>query len=164
MNTELKGEIEGLRKLTTKQLQQRYRELFGEASPSSNSMHLFRRIAWRLQARAHGGLSETARLRATELAAAEDLRLRAPRQFWRDLVGGSGPRQPESGQRDPRLPSPGSVLRRSYRGRNIVAKVLDRGFEHEGRRYGSLSAIAYKATGTRWNGFLFFRLTGQDRG
>jgi hypothetical protein len=164
MNPELQSEIEGLRKLTTKQLQQRYRELFGEASPSSNSLHLFRRIAWRLQARAHGGLSDTAKLRATQLAAAVDLRLREPRQFWQDLLPASGPQEPASGQRDSRLPTPGSILTRCYQGRNIAVKVLDHGFEYEGRRYGSLSAIAYTATGTRWNGFLFFQLMGQDRG
>src|ERR1700680_3642640 len=94
MNPELRSEIEGLRQLTTKQLQERYRELFGEASPSSNSLHLFRRIAWRLQARAQGGLSETARQRATQLASDVDLRLRAPRQFWHDLASGSRPPEP----------------------------------------------------------------------
>ena len=166
MNSELRSEIEGLRKLKTKQLQERYRESFGEASPSSNSMHLFRRIAWRLQARANGGLSETAKQRANDLAADVDLRLRAPRQFWHDLLRGGGPQELVSGQRDARLPSPGSVVTRCYQGRSIAATVLEKGFEYEGRRYGSLSAIAYTATGTRWNGFLFFQdsLKGQDRG
>src|SRR5437763_1361393 len=45
-----------------------YRELFGEESRSSNHAHLFRRIAWRLQAKAQGDLSERARKRALELA------------------------------------------------------------------------------------------------
>ncbi len=57
-------EIESLRKLKTKALQARYGELFGEATRSSNQAHLFRRIAWRLQAKAHGDLSERARKRA----------------------------------------------------------------------------------------------------
>ena len=166
MNSELRSEIEGLRKLKTKQLQERYRELFGEASPSCNSQHLFRRIAWRLQARANGGLSETATQRATHLAADVDLRLRAPRQFWEDLLRGGGPQEFVSGQRDARLPVPGSVLTRRYQGRSVAVTVLEKGFEYEGRRYGSLSAIAYTATGTRWNGFLFFQasLKGQERG
>jgi hypothetical protein len=60
--------IEGLRKLKVTQLKDRYRELFGEESPSSNRQHLFRRVAWRLQARAHGMLSERARQRAVEIA------------------------------------------------------------------------------------------------
>jgi hypothetical protein len=36
--------------------------------------------------------------------------------------------------------------------------VLADGFEYEGRKYKSLSAIAAEITGTRWNGFLFFGL------
>jgi hypothetical protein len=72
-------EIECLRERTAKHLQARYRELFGEETRSSNQAHLFRRIAWRLQANAEGGLSERARERARQLADEAALRLRAPR-------------------------------------------------------------------------------------
>jgi hypothetical protein len=41
----------------------------------------------------------------------------------------------------------------------VVVRILADGFEYEGRRYGSLSAVARAATGTRWNGLLFFGLT-----
>ena len=68
MREALAMEIESLRKLKTKALKVRYRELFGEESRSSNRAHLFRRIAWRLQAKAEGDLSERARKRAVELA------------------------------------------------------------------------------------------------
>jgi hypothetical protein len=34
--------------------------------------------------------------------------------------------------------------------------VLENGFEWDGRRYGSLSAIARAITGTNWNGYAFF--------
>jgi len=37
--------------------------------------------------------------------------------------------------------------------------VLDSGFEYGGERFASLSAIAKKITGTKWNGLLFFGLT-----
>src|SRR5580704_15166471 len=50
-----------------------------------NHAHLFRRIAWRLQALAEGDLTTRARERALALAADADLRLRALRQFWREL-------------------------------------------------------------------------------
>jgi hypothetical protein len=53
----------------------------------------------------------------------------------------------------------GTVLRRSYGEQTVVVKVLPEGFEYEGRQYRSLSAIARRATGTRWNGLLFFGLT-----
>ena len=37
-----------------------------------------------------------------------------------------------------------------------MVKVLDNGFEFDGRRYKSLSAIAQEVTGSKWYGFLFF--------
>ena len=152
MDRALAMEIEGLRKLKTKALKARYRELFGEESRSSNHAHLFRRIAWRLQARAEGDLSERARKRMLELADDDELRLRAPRSFWHSGELGPDP------TRDPRLPSAGSVLKRIYGQRTIEVTVLERGFEYQGQQYGSLSLIAQRVTGTRWNGYLFFGL------
>jgi len=159
MNEQLQREIEALRKQKTKALRSRYRELFGEESPSSNHAHLFRRIAWRLQALAEGELSQRATERAAELAADVDLRLRAPSKFWRELAGAD--ERARSRQRDPRLPEPGTTLERRYQGRVISVKVLTEGFEHDGRTYDSLSSIASTVTGTRWNGFSFFGLRGE---
>src|SRR3954454_3762030 len=113
--------IEGLRKLKTKALKVRYRELFGEESRSSNHGHLFRRIAWRLQANAEVGLSERARRRAAELANDADLRLRAPRRFWH--ADGSVGLEPGPA-RDPRLLPVGTVLKRVYGERTIEVTVL----------------------------------------
>jgi hypothetical protein len=68
----------------TLQLKETYRELFGEQSRSNHKQFLFRRIAWRIQANAWGGLSERARQRALEIADDSDLRIRAPKNFLRD--------------------------------------------------------------------------------
>ncbi len=155
MNPEVHREIEALRRQKTKALKARYRELFGEESPSFNHSHLFRRIAWRLQALAEGGLSQRASDRATELAADVDLRLRAPRKFWRHIDDAD---ERSRHRRDPRLPDPGTVLQRQYRGKTIVVTVLRKGFECDGKEYDSLSAVASSATGMRWNGYTFFGL------
>ena len=80
MEKALAIEIEGLRKLKTRALQARYYEVFGEETRSSNQAHLLRRLAWRLQAEAEGGLSARAQKRAAELAEEAALRLRAPRR------------------------------------------------------------------------------------
>ena len=153
MNDVVRIEIESLRKLKTGELRARYRDLFGEASASFNREHLFRRIAWRLQAEAEGDLSERARQRASELANDSDVRLRAPESFWRDMD-----RNGDAPDRDPRLPPVGTALERVYRGQIIRVTVLASGFEYHGKQYGSLSAIAHRVTGTRWNGFHFFGL------
>ena len=159
MDAALEKEINSMRNLKVKELKARYRELFGEESPSFNQAHLFRRIAWRLQAVAEGDLSERARQRALELAADPDLRLRAPRSFWEQLDATKEGRVEAS--QDLRLPTIGTEITREYRGRSIRVKVLEDGFEYRGRRHGSLSDIASKVTGTRWNGFSFFGLNKQ---
>ena len=60
---------------------------------------------------------------------------------------------------DPRLPMPGTVLTREYRGQRLRVTVLASGFEYEGRVFRSLSAVARDVTGATWNGYLFFGLT-----
>jgi hypothetical protein len=146
-------QIENLRNLKTRELRTRYRDVFGEASPSFHRAHLFRRIAWRLQAEAEGDLSERARQRASQLANDADLRLRAPRSFWREMEC-----KGDCSNRDPRLPPAGTIVERFYRGQTIRVTVLANGFEYHGKQYASLSAIAHRVTGTRWNGFHFFGL------
>ena len=63
-----------------------------------------------------------------------------------------------NGGGDPRLPMPGTLLSREYKGRVISVEVRENGFEFDGKIYKSLSSIARAVTGTRWNGFLFFGL------
>ena len=148
MTNTLDAQIAALRKLPAGVLRERYRELFQEESRSSNRQFLFRRVAWRLQSLAQGDLSERARRRAREIANDADLKAHPARSF---LAG-----KPSS-ERDPRLPPEGTILQRKYKGAEIRVTVLDRGFEYEGRRYGSLSAIASEIAGSRWNGFTFFK-------
>src|SRR5262249_10819096 len=60
------------------QLGAHYARVFGEATSGHNRVWLLRRIAWRIQALAEGGLSERARRRAAELARDADLRSTPP--------------------------------------------------------------------------------------
>ena len=153
--------IEELRRLNIPALRKKYQELFGEESKSSNNQFLFRRIAWRLQANAEGGLSDRARRRAAEIADDSELGTRAARELVSTHAPANvrrGERERSQPQRDWRLPPPGALLTRRVVNRQIVVKVLEEGFEFETRRYRSLSAIAREVTGTRWNGLLFFGL------
>jgi hypothetical protein len=160
MDVAVLAEIENLRQMTVGALRIKYRDLFGEESHSFNKQFLFRRIAWRLQAKTEGDLSQRARRRALEIADDADLRIRAPEGFF---VAGSSTndRSPGHGRprRDHRLPAPGVLLTRQFENRRIVVKVLESGFEYQSQQYRSLSAIAREITGTRWNGLLFFGLT-----
>ena len=68
METAILMEIEKLRRVSLAAMRQQYREVFGEDTRCRNREHLFRRIAWRVQALAEGDLTERARERASQLA------------------------------------------------------------------------------------------------
>jgi len=86
LETTIQEEIESLRKMTVSQLRQKHAEVFGEETRSHHKQHLFRRIAWRIQALAEGSLSERARRRAPEIANDADLRMRAPKTAFQQDV------------------------------------------------------------------------------
>src|SRR5713226_6850671 len=140
--------MEELPQMKVAALKKRYREVFGEESRSSNKQFLFRRIAWRLQARVEGDLSERARQRALEIADDADLRIRAPEGFFAESNSGDNARVLDraGAGRDRRLPAPGTLLTRQFEDRRIVVKVLEDGFEYQSQHYRSLSAVAREVT------------------
>jgi Protein of unknown function (DUF2924) len=164
MDTAVLREIESLRQASMADLRKKYQEAFHEETRCRHREHLFRRIAWRLQALAEGDLSERARLRAQQIAQDGDLRINAPRDFFTvggervHTTAGQNGREP-----DRRLPLPGASLTRKWKGRTVLVEVLAKGFRYENRQYTSLSAIATAITGTRWNGLAFFGLTRPAR-
>ena len=164
MALNIKKEVARLRRMTLAELRVRFAEVFGEATRSRHKPHLIRRIAWKLQALVEGDLSERARKRAAELAADTDVRLTAP-------MTPVTSREPSTVKHvefphDSRLPAPGTILTREYRGETLEVRVLTDGFEYEGAIYRTLSAVAKAITGAHWNGYHFFRLgpKGTNRG
>jgi hypothetical protein len=167
MATDVAKELAALQRMGVAALREKYTEVFGEATTTGNRTWLQRRIAWRIQVLAEGDLSERARQRAAELARDADLRVIPPREkpavlplAWGGTRTGTLPKEKGDG----RLPPPGSVLTRKYKGGTVQVKVLAQGFEYAGALYGSLSAVAKAVTGSHCNGFLFFGLTkGGDK-
>ena len=149
-------EVTAMRRMTVAELRGKYAEVFGEETRSRHKEYLVRRIAWRLQANEQGGLSERARQRAGELAAGSDVRLTAPRQ----TPPATGPTKVAAIRisQDERLPLPGTIITRTYKGQTVEVRVLPEGFESAGEVYRTLSAVAKAVTGTHWNGYHFFRL------
>jgi len=154
VETGLQMHIESLRKLTTTQLKERVRDVCGEESVSSNHTHLFRRIAWQLQANASGGLNARALKRAFRLALDADPGFPLAQSIREASESGVEPQY-----RDLRLPPVDQTIERSYRGKRYVVLVRENEFEYNGKLYASLSSVARQITGTRWNGFQFFGLT-----
>jgi hypothetical protein len=66
--------------------------------------------------------------------------------------------KPASAKRDARLPAPGTIIKSGYKGKDITATVRANGIEWKGKLYRSVSAVAGKIAGHKYNGFAFFGL------
>jgi hypothetical protein len=111
-----------------------------------------------MQADDEGGLSELAILRATVIAGESLLRVTPPNaRKSKKEVPASIP-----ANWDIRIPPPGQVIERHYKGKLLIVMVMTDCFEFEGERYKSLTAVARAITGSHCNGFHFFQL-GQSK-
>ena len=158
MSPDTKVKLAELSELTIDQLAAKYEKLLGEKCRSRNRRYVYRRVAWKMQADDEGGLSERAILRATVIAGESLLRVTPPAaRKSRKEVPASVP-----ANWDVRIPRPGQVIERHYKGKLLIVLVMTDGFEFEGERYKSLTAVARAITGSHCNGFHFFQL-GQSK-
>jgi hypothetical protein len=156
MKLDIDREVAVLEGMSTGQLCERYAKLFGQPVRTRHRGYLIRKIAWRLQALAEGDLTERARRRAGQLAEDADVRVMPPRSaaLWQP----TSIKVQTTVTSDPRLPAPGIAIVRNYKGPMLRVLVLSDGFEYNGERYKSLSAVAKAITGSHCNGFRFFEL------
>jgi hypothetical protein len=158
--------ISDLPRLSAPQLQAAHQEMFGAKHPIANCQYLRRKIAWHLQAAKEGGLPESVRQYAMAIARGAELRVRIADNLSRRQIAVPLEYSMTTAvvqTHDSRLPMPGSLIVKKYKDRTLVVKVLDNGYEYEGCRFTSLSALAGEITGTRWNGFAFFGLEKKVR-
>src|SRR6516165_4831800 len=114
MEQTLNPDIAALQRMTSSELRVRYAEVFGEQPSTWNRVWMLKRLAWRLQALAEGGLSERARQRAEELANDTDLRLTMPKKKATETPVELTMTKTLPLQADDRLPPPGTILTRPY--------------------------------------------------
>jgi hypothetical protein len=144
-NPAVEAELDRLPSTPIVQLRIRYRELFRTEPPLAFGPDLLRRsIAQRIQEKAYGALpAETRRLLDQLVKAASA--------------------KPSGRLELPRRIKPGSELVRTWKGKTYRILVMADGFAHDGKTFDSLSEIATKITGTRWNGPRFFGLRAGPR-
>lgn len=161
MSIDLGRKIAALETMTVPQLVRTYADVFGESTNGRNKVWLVRRIAWRVQANAHGGLTDAARAKAAELANDADIRTTIPKAAATATPAADAAPPPKVVEcvADARVPPPGTVLTRTYKGTEVRVTVRADGFEHDGTVYPSLSAVAKVVSGAHCNGFAFFKLT-----
>ena len=119
----------------------------------------------RLKTSAEGDSSGSACQGGAELVKDADLPITVPRLKARGPVATEcSPATPLGCRPDPRLPMPGTILTREYKGQTLQVEVLAEGFAYAGQSYKSLSAVAKAITGAHCNGFHFFRCALSGRG
>jgi hypothetical protein len=159
--------LAALDRMTVSELRLEYAEVFGEETKSSNRQWLFRRIAWQVQLIAEGVFAreaiERARALAKEIARDTDLRTRPPKSPRPAAQEEPTITMRVPTRRDDRVPPPGAVLVRRFKGHDYRVTVMPVGFEYDGGHYRSLSAVAHAITGSHWNGMFFFGLANRRK-
>jgi hypothetical protein len=139
--------LAALKAMSVKELKTEWQALFDAPAPNNSRTFIESRLAYRIQELTYGGPDKQTR-RLLDLLA--------------DEVEGTLTRKAQIA--DPRNPVVGTKLIREWNGVAHTVTVLREGFDWDGRRYKSLSAVARAITGTRWNGYRFFGLRAATRG
>ncbi len=140
-NAMVLGRLAALKAMSIPELKTQWRNLFQTEAPNNSRAFLEFRLSYRIQELIYGGPNRATR-RALDLLA--------------DEVEGKATRKSQIA--DPRMPVIGTRLIREWDGVEHTITVLKGGFDWQGRRFKSLSAVAREITGTRWNGYRFFGL------
>ncbi|WP_141620341.1 DUF2924 domain-containing protein [Myxococcus sp. AB036A] len=153
-------QLAALASMSVPDLAEKYLELYGEPTRSRNRDYLKKRLAFRIQELAEGGLSARAVARISELGdkLPERWRMRQVEETKPATPPPPPPAPAPVDGRDARLPPPGTVLTRVFKGTHYRVTVREDGIEYEGQLHRSLSSVAKLITGTAWNGFSFFGL------
>ncbi|MBF0182376.1 MAG: DUF2924 domain-containing protein [Magnetococcales bacterium] len=133
-------QVAALSGMSIAELKKMWKELYKTEPPQFNRSFLEKRLTYRLQELAHGGLKRESEKRLERLATSDEEA--PPAQKRGDLL-------------------PGTRLIREWKGEEHRCTVLSDGFEYQGRKFGSLSAAANFITGTKWNGHVFWGLRRQ---
>lgn len=126
-----------LQNMSMAELQDIWPQYFDGEPPKFNRINLERKIAYRIQELAFGGLTKETK---------EQIK-----RMKNDINVGIMKRN-----RD--MPPPGTIITREYQGIEHRVVVLPDGFEYQNMKYTNLSKIATIITGTKWSGPVFFGL------
>ncbi len=169
METTMLRELQRIQRLSVRELQAEWSRFYdGETCRSRNKTYLVKRLCWRVQELAHGGLSDRAKARIDELAPAAFARARTPREALDAAVASNQPEPADPAanrKRDPRLPAPGTIILKRYKSRELRVVVHKDGLELDGTMYSSATALAKAVTGSKSiNGWLFLGIAQRKRG
>ncbi|MEG2000551.1 MAG: DUF2924 domain-containing protein [Evtepia sp.] len=134
-----KRKINDIEAMDMPELRDTFRREFGFENRTPNSETIRRRLQYRVQENAFGGLTDE-ELATLDRVAEKDAQ--TPKKDTRRIL---------------RIAVPGTRLIREYQGQTYEVTIGPDGtFIFNGRTYKSLSGIAREITGVHWNGKRFF--------
>ena len=137
-------QVAALERMAPDQVKDTWRTLYGTEPPAYTTEFMKKRLAFRLQELAFGGIGATAKARLNAVL----------EEYGYDEIGARA----KKFKRKQEAPVPGTRLLREWHGEIYEVVVMRGGYNYMGRNYKSLSAIAKAITGTQWNGCAFFGL------
>lgn len=135
-------QITNLQNKNTKELTEFWSKLFEHPPAVFSREHMVSRLAYRIQELAYGGTDEGTERKIQ--AAARDIN------------------KPKKVHSRKYCPMVGTKIIKEYKGIVHEIIVVPDGFSYGGVVYNSLSAIATKISGTKWNGLKFFNIGAKD--
>lgn len=138
-------QIEELSRMPLEQLRKRWTDLMGTEPAGFRRDYLVRRLAYRVQELAYGGLSAKVRKELAAIAEAATPQATTKARRRRKAKG--------------HQLQPGTRLLREWHGQQYEVVVQEDGFLFGGKQYRSLSAIAKVITGAVWNGRRWFGIS-----
>lgn len=130
-------QIDEINRMSMAQLRKRWADLMGTDPGKLGRQYLMRRLAYRVQELAYGGLSPHARKQL-------------------EAVADGKPRSASPSKSKKTILMPGTRLLREWRGDRYEVIVEADGFRYDGKLYRSLTAVAKVITGSHRSGSLFF--------
>ncbi|GHU29162.1 hypothetical protein FACS1894152_7430 [Bacilli bacterium] len=138
----MRKQLFALSGLRTEELKARWHDIFKTPPPYYSRPILIKDLAYKIQSLYYSDVPSNDELKQNGRAAKKK------------LTESSG-----DSQKVTILPPVGTVIKKEYRGSEYLIKILgDGNVEYNGAIYRSLSALAFKITGTKWNGKVFFGL------
>lgn len=129
-----------MHELSKADLEIEWRKYFKGKPPPRASVEFLRgHVAWKQQAKQHGGLKRATNTQIRNLV--KQLRAGVDLTPEKELTI-----------------KPGTRLIRQYKGEKHEVTVTEKGFRYRDQNFTSLSTIARHITGTNWNGRVFFGL------
>jgi len=138
-------ELAVIEAMSIEELRERWRTTRNIDPPPSLSTRLLQSVlAYDVQVKRFGGLSQSAERKLARIAARLE-------------------KDPNAAALEDEGPAPGARLVREWGGKRHEVEVLNEGFAYRGKIYASLSEIARTITGARWSGPRFFGLKNRRK-